>query len=100
MEFPLTIASLRLPIAQSFAAPSLATLALAALCAPAVAQTDDDTIIVTAQKENQTQVIRGGGKDVEGLLPSLADGVEGMEFISAAVASSRADGKWTKFSDV
>lgn len=66
MEFPLTIASLRLPIAQSFAAPSLATLALAALCAPAVAQTDDDTIIVTAQKENQTQVIRGGGVGVLG----------------------------------
>lgn len=46
------------------------------------------------------QVIRGEGKDVAGLLPSLADGVEGMEFILASVASSKADGKWTKLSDV
>lgn len=46
------------------------------------------------------QVIRGEGKDVAGLLPSLADGVEGMEFIMASVASSKADGKWTKLSDV
>lgn len=46
------------------------------------------------------QVIRGEGKDVAGLLPSLADGVEGMEFIMASVASSKADGKWTKLSEV
>ena len=46
------------------------------------------------------EVIRGKGQDVEGLLPSLADGVEGMEFIMASVASSKADGKWTKFSEV
>ena len=46
------------------------------------------------------QVIRGDGKDVAGLLPSLADGVEGMEFIMASVASSKADGKWTKLSEV
>jgi predicted dehydrogenase len=45
-------------------------------------------------------VIRGKGQDVEGLLPSLADGVEGMEFIMASVASSKADGKWTKLSEV
>ena len=45
-------------------------------------------------------VIRGDGKDVAGLLPSLADGVEGMEFIMASVKSSQADGKWTRFSDV
>jgi predicted dehydrogenase len=46
------------------------------------------------------EVIRGNGRDVENLLPSMADGVEGIEFITASVASSRADGKWTKFSDV
>ncbi|WP_423068167.1 Gfo/Idh/MocA family protein [Devosia sp. CN2-171] len=46
------------------------------------------------------QVIRGEGKDVAGLLPSLADGVEGVEFITASIASSKNDGKWTKFSDV
>jgi len=46
------------------------------------------------------EIIRGNGKDFEGLLPTLADGVEGMEFIMAAVASSKADGKWTKFSEV
>jgi predicted dehydrogenase len=46
------------------------------------------------------QVIRGEGKDVAGLLPSLADGVEGIEFIMASVQSSRNDGKWTKFSEV
>lgn len=46
------------------------------------------------------EVIRGKGADFEPLLPSLADGVEGMEFIMASVASSKADGKWTKFSEV
>ncbi len=46
------------------------------------------------------QVIRGEGKDVAGLLPGLADGVEGMEFIMASVHSSQNDGKWTKLSDV
>lgn len=46
------------------------------------------------------QVIRGEGKDVAGLLPSLADGVEGMEFIMASVASSKAEGKWTKLNEV
>jgi predicted dehydrogenase len=46
------------------------------------------------------EVIRGKGQDFEPLLPSLADGVEGMEFIMASVASSKADGKWTKFSEV
>jgi hypothetical protein len=33
-------------------------------------------------------------------LPTLADGVEGVEFITAAIASSKADGKWTKLSEV
>jgi len=46
------------------------------------------------------EVIRGKGQDFEPLLPSLADGVEGMEFIMASVASSKADGKWTKLSEV
>ena len=43
-------------------------------------------------------VIRSGkGYD---MLPSLADGVEGVEFITAAVASSKANGRWTKLSEV
>ena len=46
------------------------------------------------------QVIRGEGKAVAGLLPTLADGVEGIEFIMASVKSSQNDGKWTKFSEV
>ena len=46
------------------------------------------------------EVIRGNGKAFAGLLPSLSDGVEGVEFITAAIASSKADGKWTTFSDV
>ncbi|WEK06386.1 MAG: Gfo/Idh/MocA family oxidoreductase [Candidatus Devosia phytovorans] len=45
-------------------------------------------------------VIRGQGADYEGLLPSLADGVEGMQFIMASVQSSQNDSKWTKLSDV
>jgi predicted dehydrogenase len=45
-------------------------------------------------------VIRGEGAAYEGLLPTLADGVEGMQFIMASVASSQADGKWTKLSTV
>jgi predicted dehydrogenase len=45
-------------------------------------------------------IIRGNGKLYEGLLPSLADGVEGMAFITAAVQSSSSDGKWVKLSDV
>ncbi|MCF6302961.1 MAG: Gfo/Idh/MocA family oxidoreductase, partial [Devosiaceae bacterium] len=39
------------------------------------------------------QVIRGENEGA--ILPSLADGVEGMRFISAAVQSSQNDGKWT-----
>lgn len=41
-------------------------------------------------------VIRGEGGDYEGLLPTLEDGVEGMEFIMAAVESSKNDSRWTK----
>ncbi len=46
------------------------------------------------------QVIRGEGKDVAGLLLSMADGVEGMEFIIAFgdVVTERRQG--TKLSDV
>jgi predicted dehydrogenase len=44
------------------------------------------------------EVIRTG-KD-NPLLPTMADGVEGVEFIAAAIASSKADGKWTRLSDV
>lgn len=46
------------------------------------------------------EVIRGNGKPYAGLLPTLQDGVEGMEFIAAAVQSSKADGEWTKLSEV
>jgi predicted dehydrogenase len=46
------------------------------------------------------QVIRGEGKAVAGLLPSLEDGIEGMAFITASVQSSGADGKWVKLSEV
>lgn len=46
------------------------------------------------------EVIRGNGKPYAGILPTLADGVEGMEFITAAVQSSKNDGKWTKLTDV
>jgi hypothetical protein len=46
------------------------------------------------------EVIRGGGKAFVPLLPSLADGVEGVEFITASIKSSKNNGAWTKFSDV
>ena len=46
------------------------------------------------------EVIRGNGAAYDGLLPTLADGVEGMEFIVASVKSSKADGKWTKLTEV
>jgi predicted dehydrogenase len=46
------------------------------------------------------EVIRGGGADFVPLLPSLADGVEGMEFIAASVRSSQNDGRWTRLSEV
>lgn len=45
-------------------------------------------------------VIRGEGAAYEGLLPTLADGIEGMQFIVASVQSSRNDGKWTRLSEV
>jgi len=44
-------------------------------------------------------VLRGDGAEYENLLPSLADGVEGMQFIVAAYKSSNADGKWTKLTE-
>lgn len=46
------------------------------------------------------EIIRGNGKPYAGLLPSLQDGVEGMEFIAASVQSSKNDSKWTKLSEV
>jgi len=45
-------------------------------------------------------VIRGEGADYESLLPSMADGIEGMQFIVASVQSSQNDSKWTKLSAV
>ena len=44
------------------------------------------------------EVIRGGAGN--GLLPTLADGIEGVSFITAAIKSSEADGKWTSLSEV
>lgn len=41
-------------------------------------------------------IIRGEGAEYEELLPTLDDGVEGMEFIMAAVKSSQNDSRWTK----
>ncbi len=46
------------------------------------------------------EVVRGSGKAVARLLPSMADGLEGMQFIAAAVESSARDGCWVKLSDV
>ena len=46
------------------------------------------------------EVIRGSGQQYESLLPSLADGVEGVEFVTASIQSSRSDGKWTKLGEV
>ncbi|RUT32600.1 Gfo/Idh/MocA family oxidoreductase [Arsenicitalea aurantiaca] len=46
------------------------------------------------------KVIRGDGDEVAGLLPTLADGVEGVTFIAAAVKSSRDDSRWVRFSEV
>jgi predicted dehydrogenase len=45
-------------------------------------------------------VIRGEGSEYEGLLPTMADGIEGMQFITASVKSSKNDSRWTKFSDI
>ena len=46
------------------------------------------------------EVIRGNAEPYAELLPTLADGVEGMVFITAAVKSSAEDSRWVKFSDV
>jgi len=46
------------------------------------------------------EVIRGNGAAYENVLPSLADGVEGMTFIAAAVKSSSENSRWVSFSEV
>ena len=46
------------------------------------------------------EVIRGTGKAYRDVLPGLDDGVEGMQFIMASVASSKANGEWVKLSEV
>ncbi|MDB5505967.1 MAG: Gfo/Idh/MocA family oxidoreductase [Devosia sp.] len=46
------------------------------------------------------EIIRGNAEPYAGLLPTMADGIEGMAFITAAVQSSKADGKWVKLSEV
>lgn len=43
-------------------------------------------------------IIRGGAGN--NLLPTLADGIEGVKFISATIASSKADGKWTTLAEM
>ena len=43
-------------------------------------------------------VIRQGSDNP--MLPSLADGVEGVQFITAAIKSSENDAKWTRLGDV
>jgi len=45
-------------------------------------------------------VIRGQGGDYEDLLPTMADGVEGMQFIAASIKSSQANSQWVKLADV
>jgi predicted dehydrogenase len=45
-------------------------------------------------------VIRGQGKPYAGLLPTLDDGVEGMQFIAASIKSSKSNGQWVKMADV
>jgi len=45
-------------------------------------------------------VIRGEGEDYESLLPTMADGTEGMQFITASVKSSQNDCNWTRFDEV
>jgi predicted dehydrogenase len=45
-------------------------------------------------------LIRGDGAEFEEVLPSMADGIEGMQFITASVKSSQNDSRWTKLSDV
>jgi predicted dehydrogenase len=46
------------------------------------------------------EVIRGNGAPYEGLLPTMQDGVEGMQFITASVKSSQEDSRWVKLSEV
>lgn len=45
-------------------------------------------------------IIRSEGSAYAGLLPTLVDGVKGMQFIVASVQSSQNDGKWIRLSDV
>lgn len=45
-------------------------------------------------------IIRGDGAEYEALLPSMADGVEGMQFITASVQSSNNESRWTRLSEV
>ncbi|MBO9126354.1 MULTISPECIES: hypothetical protein [unclassified Rhizobium] len=45
-------------------------------------------------------IIRGKGDEYIPLLPGIADGIEGMAFINAAVQSNASDGRWVKLSEV
>lgn len=46
------------------------------------------------------EIIRGNGKAYKDVLPTLDDGVEGMQFITASVKSSKSNGEWVKLNDV
>ena len=46
------------------------------------------------------EIIRGNGKAYKDVLPTLDDGLEGMQFITASVMSSKSNGEWVKLSDV
>jgi predicted dehydrogenase len=46
------------------------------------------------------EIIRGNDKGYSEVLPTLQDGIEGIEFITASVKSSQNDGKWVKFREV
>jgi len=46
------------------------------------------------------EVIRGRGEAIEPLLPTMADGVEGLEFIAASVKSSHENSRWVRLDEV
>lgn len=48
-----------------------------------------------AEFATQVRAWQAGGTYVPGLVPTAEDGVDGLRFIEAAVASSRAGGAWT-----
>jgi predicted dehydrogenase len=52
---------------------------------------------IYAEAAGAIRAMRNGGPKPEGLsLPTVADGVAGMAFIEACVASSKANAAWVK----